>query len=394
MISLAEKELCTGCGACAFVCPKQCILMKSNEVGVIYPEINHTDCISCNRCQKACPIISPVVRNSPYHAYAAWSCDDEERSTSASGGIASEIYRYSLSEGWNIVGAVQQKDFSVSLQLSDKIESIAQFKNSKYVFSSAYSLFPQIKNELKKGNNITVIGLPCQIAALRKLFPDQGKLFLVDLVCHGTTPHDYLVQHIHALEKEYGKKAICMSFRDPYFYTHTFTLTLYDAEGKRFCERKIEEGDAYQVGYHKKITYRENCYHCPFANNRRMGDLTIADYHGLGKCAPCSFSSRNVSLILSNSEKGEDLVQELVEKDKITAYERPLEEPIQGEIQLRHPSIKTADRRDFERLYKGDFTQAMAVVLYNRQRRLRIKEAKQRIKKCIKKIIYLLIGRK
>lgn len=390
MTFLAEKGVCTGCGACAFICPKQCILMKSNEMGAIYPEIDHTDCISCNRCQKVCPIISPVVRNSPNHAYAAWSCDDEERSTSASGGIASEIYKHSINEGWKIVGAVQQKDFSVSLQLSDNRESIALFKNSKYVFSTAYSLFPQIKVELKKGNSITIIGLPCQIAALRKLFPNQDKLFLVDLVCHGTTPHDYLIQHIHALEKEYGKKAVLMSFRDPHTYTYTYTFTLYDAEGNRFCERKIEKGDAYQVGYHKKITYRENCYHCPFANSRRMGDLTIADYHGLGKSAPCSFSSRDVSLILSNSEKGEALIQELVEKNKITVYERPLEEPIQGEIQLRHPSIKTADRRDFERLYKGDFTQAMAIVLRNRQRRLRIEEAKQKIKKCVKKIIYLI----
>lgn len=144
MISLADTDFCTGCGACAFTCPKQCITMKSNEVGVIYPIINHAECISCNRCQKVCPILSPVDYNAPIHAYAAWSSNDCERSTSASGGVAAEIYKYSIANGRKIVGAVQQKDFSVSLQMSDKEESIANFKNSKYVFSTAYSLFPLI----------------------------------------------------------------------------------------------------------------------------------------------------------------------------------------------------------------------------------------------------------
>ena len=394
MISLADTDFCTGCGACAFACPKQCISMKSNEIGIIYPVINYTECILCNRCQKVCPILSPVDYNTPIHAYAAWSCNDCERSTSASGGIAAEIYKYSIANGRKIVGAVQQKDFSVSLQMSDKEECIAKFKNSKYVFSTAYSLFPIIKNELKKNNKITVIGLPCQIAALRKLFPKHDNLLLVDLVCHGTTPHDYLVQHIHTLEKECANKAVRMSFRDPETYTYTFTFTLYDAEGKRFCERKIEDGDAYQVGYHKKITYRENCYHCPFAKNVRMGDLTIADYHGLGLCAPCSFSNRDVSLILSNTDKGEVWVQELIENKKIIVYERPLEEPIKGEVQLRHPSTKTAERRDFEKLYRGDFTQTMAFVLRNRQRRERVRVTKQMIKNRIKKILYILSHRK
>ena len=38
MIQLAPKKLCTGCGACAFVCGKNCIVMKENEVGIVYPE--------------------------------------------------------------------------------------------------------------------------------------------------------------------------------------------------------------------------------------------------------------------------------------------------------------------------------------------------------------------
>ena len=226
------------------------------------------------------------------------------------------------------------------------------------------------------------------------MFNDNKNLLLIDVVCHGTTPYDYLIQHIHSLENEYGQKAVRMSFRDPETYTYTFTFTLYNAEGQRFCERTIHEGDAYQVGYHSKITYRENCYHCHFAKSQRMGDLTIADYHGLGLCAPCSFTNNNVSLILSNTDKGAFLIKKLKEQKKIIVYERPLEEPIKGEIQLRHPSTKTADRIDFEKLYNGDFTQTMAIVLRKRQKRERIRIILRVIKRGLKKIIYTLLFRK
>lgn len=394
MTQLAAKENCTACGACAYACPKQCITMKEDALGLVYPVIDMVNCILCKRCQKVCPVLTPPEYRKPSNAYAAWSSDEEERRTSASGGIAAEIYKYSLQNGYFIVGAVQNEDFSVNLQLSDQKEDIKKFKNSKYVFSSAYSVFPQIKEALKQGHKITVIALPCQIAALRKLFNDNKNLLLIDVVCHGTTPYDYLIQHIHSLENEYGQKAVRMSFRDPETYTYTFTFTLYNAEGQRFCERTIHEGDAYQVGYHSKITYRENCYHCHFAKSQRMGDLTIADYHGLGLCAPCSFTNNNVSLILSNTDKGAFLIKKLKEQKKIIVYERPLEEPIKGEIQLRHPSTKTADRIDFEKLYNGDFTQTMAIVLRKRQKRERIRIILRVIKRGLKKIIYTLLFRK
>lgn len=394
MIQLADKVHCTACGACAFVCPKHCISMEENQLGVVYPVVNEKDCISCKGCQNVCPIIAPVDFRTPSNAYAAWSSNDEERRTSASGGIAAEIYKSALKSGYYITGAIQNKDFSVSLEMSDSIQSIAKFKNSKYVFSSAYSLFPKIREALKEKRNVLVIGLPCQIAAIRKIFHNNENLFLVDVVCHGTTPYNYLLQHIHTLEAEYGQKAVRMSFRDPDTYTYTYTFTLYNAKGQRFCERTIQEGDAYQVGYHRKITYRENCYHCYYAKSQRVSDLTIADYHGLGRCEPCGFSDKNVSLILVNDSKGNAILNKLQNSGSIIAHERPLEEPVKGEPQLRHPSPKTLNRKDFEKLYNGNFAQTMEIILRRYYRRERIKKLKENAKKTLKKIIITMIRRK
>lgn len=279
MVELAPLELCTGCGACAYACPKACIRMKENEIGVVFPVVDDTGCVNCKRCQKSCPVLEPIAYNMPQKAYAAWSSDKEEHRTSASGGVAAEIYKMALENGMHAAGAVQNDDFSVTLSLTDRKEHLAAFKNSKYVFSSAYELFPRLKELLAYRKQAVVIGLPCQIAAIRKLFGENNPdLLLADLVCHGVTPYSYLLQHIHKLEAEAGQTAHYMSFRDPDTYTYTFTL--YNDEKQRFYAKRTKDGDAYQFGYHRSISYRENCFHCQFACGKRVSDITLSDYSG------------------------------------------------------------------------------------------------------------------
>lgn len=68
--------------------------------------------------------------------------NENERATSASGGIASEIYKMAIVNGYLAAGAVINNDFYVSMQLTDSMEDVGLFKNSKYVFSSAIELYP------------------------------------------------------------------------------------------------------------------------------------------------------------------------------------------------------------------------------------------------------------
>lgn len=365
MIRLAEHNFCTGCGACAYKCPKHCISMQEDAIGIIYPIIDNTTCIECHTCEKSCPILNKIELHKPFKAFAAWSNDTEERRTSASGGIAAEIYKEALVQGYYIAGAVQNLNFSVTLELSNEKELISSFKNSKYVFSSAYTLFSDIKTVLSQGNNIVVIGLPCQIAAIRKLFRDNERLLLIDVVCHGTTPLVYLQQHIHKIEKRIGERAVRMSFRDPIANTNTFTFTLYNSEGQLFYSAPDGKGDTYQEGYHRMISYRENCYHCMFAQQKRNSDLTLSDYKGLGVMAPCNFNNLKVSSVLVNTKKGLDFLDILIKNENITAKERPIDEPINGDPQLQHPSLKSRRRKYFEKYINKkplDYENTMSII--------------------------------
>ena len=83
---------CTGCGACAAVCPKGCIKLVPNEEGFLYPLIDEEACVHCNRCEGVCPSLcknEKVVRE--VRAYAVTNNDKTQQRESSSG---EQIERY------------------------------------------------------------------------------------------------------------------------------------------------------------------------------------------------------------------------------------------------------------------------------------------------------------
>lgn len=114
---------------------------SENAVGIVLPVIDTTACIGCHTCEKACPILKTPEPHKPSEAYAAWSSDGAERVTSASGGVAIEMYKHAVANGYAAVGASQNDDFSVTHKLVTSADGLGQFKNSKYVFSDAYDAF-------------------------------------------------------------------------------------------------------------------------------------------------------------------------------------------------------------------------------------------------------------
>ena len=65
------------------------------------------------------------------------------------------------------------------------------------------------------------------------------------------------------------------------------------------------------------MTYRYSCYECPFACIPRQGDITLADYWGVKEFFPEMDASKGVSLVLVNSQKGEDLFKQIDDICKI-----------------------------------------------------------------------------
>ena len=58
MMSICEKNHCTGCFACKNICPVNAIVMQEDETGFLSPIIDESKCIKCGLCRKTCPVLN------------------------------------------------------------------------------------------------------------------------------------------------------------------------------------------------------------------------------------------------------------------------------------------------------------------------------------------------
>lgn len=363
-MGVCDADKCSACGVCINICPKGCISYLKKETGTKVAVINKNSCVNCHLCKKVCPQLDTVEGLESFVCYAAWSFDDTIRTNSASGGIATELYRFFSDKGYKLAGVSMTPMHTAEFSLSYSFESMPAYRNSKYVYSDAGNIYYEVGKNLVNQRGVLFIGLPCQVAALKKyLFVKKISLellFTVDIVCHGTTPEQFLGEHIEHIEKKKKKKAIHVEFRDPEEKTSSFTFSLKDAE-HTFYKRRVKANDVYQIGYHAGITYRDNCYSCQFATRKRQGDITLADFSYVGSYEFCSYSNENVSCVLINSKKGESLFSELCSTDRIFYEKRPIEEEVTTEKQLNYPTRVPREREKFLKEIKSNngFEKAM-----------------------------------
>lgn len=372
MTDICSKEMCTGCGACIDICPRQCITFSLDALGNLYPNIDNNLCVDCGLCVRTCPNNTAPQFNTPTKVLAAWSTNPNVRKSSASGGIATELYKRILEKKGIGVGVTYDMHKGAIFVPVTTSEDVSLVSNSKYTFSVTKGIFRYVRDCLNKGKEVLFVGLPCQVAGLLNFLKKPHKLLTtVDIICHGVAPTSYIKQHIEYIEQKKHDKTTKIFFRDPAKGTHLFYLSLYNAK-KCFYSKKAQAPDVYQLGYHKALIYRPNCYNCIYAQHNRVSDLTIGDFSGVGRNAPWTEGSINVSCILVNTAHGEEFISHMPEQ--IICYERPQTEAFNYEKQLQHPSIPHHNRVVFENRYKecGNFEVAATDAL-----RVDLKKAKK-----------------
>lgn len=339
---VCDYSKCTGCSACANICPVGAIVMKPGKIGHIYPEISYA-CIGCHKCVKICPVNKPVDLQIPYKTLAFWVKDDKEHSTSTSGGAAACFSNTILEKGGVVYGCASLPHGVIEHIRISKQEEVYKLKGSKYVHSHINDTFRSILTDLREGKQVLFIGLPCQVAGLKNyLGKDFDSLYLIDLICHGVPSQKVLFDYIEFLGiKRYAVDAV--SFREPKGYYLTIK------SGGRIVYRKNECRDLYYMAFNDNLCFRDSCFTCRYSTSQRIGDLTIGDFWGLGKKEPFKYDSRgNVSVVLVNNVKGNTLLDFC--SGKYEAVERTLEEAISGNHNLKGPSI-SVNANKFQALY-------------------------------------------
>lgn len=337
-------EKCTGCFACLNICPKGAIIMTEDKYGFLYPKIDINICIKCGLCEKVCPVLTPVRLNEPLSTYAAVS--SEEVLTSSSGGAAAVMTKYILSKGGIVYGCVQYNYKNICHARIDNINDIKLLKGSKYVQSFIGTIFGDVKSDLCKGVDVLFIGTPCQIAGLRNyLGKDYDNLYTSDLVCHGVPSLKMLIDDISLIKKSSFSDTVC--FRENIDGKVVYGIFLKGDNG--VLKSKVRfPSDPYLTAFMSGLSFRECCHLCKYAGSTRVGDITLADFWGLGKESKIN-TYNGVSLLLLNSDKGRNLFNEF---SHMLSYEkRNLGEAIAGNGQLQKPFIRPECKDEFLNIY-------------------------------------------
>lgn len=346
MKEICSKKNCTGCYACYNICPKKCIEMKEDDNGYVYPLINQQDCINCGRCKKICPQNNRITLLEPKKAYAMVNKEDKIRSESTSGGAATTFYLHILNKNGVVYGANNIYNEEFNFIKVEKKEDLYKLKGSKYVHCYIGDIFNKIKEDLLEKKEVLFIGTPCQVAGLKQfLVKDYNNLITIDLVCHGVPPQKYLIDEIKNITSEKYKvnKVVFRGKGD-----EEFALKLY--KDNELKENIKLNDNYYYKGFMDALFYRENCYSCKYATNKRVSDITIGDFWGLGKDSMFYPDRKEgVSVILPITQKGIDLLEEC--KDNMLLEERSINEAINGNAQLNTTTVRPKNYDKFKKLY-------------------------------------------
>lgn len=302
-------KLCTGCHSCYSICPKNAIKMVSNEEGFLIPSIDNERCISCGLCEKKCPILNErETSESKKKAYLMRIYDKEVLLDSSSGGVFYSLAENIIKNEGVVFGSRFTEDYRVIHDCCSSLEELAQFRKSKYVQSEIGESYKRCRDYLENNVFVLFCGTGCQIAGLKSYLGKNYKnLICVDLICHGVPSPFVWKEYLDFLKKK--SEITYLSFRNKNLGWHDHSLIIKMENGKTIYD--THKKGPYLVFFLKNLNLRKSCYECKFKTINRDADITLADFWGLEKVFPDIDDNKGYSLVLGNSEKGNELISKL-----------------------------------------------------------------------------------
>lgn len=396
MINIKDKSNCCSCNACVQKCPKQCISMREDDEGFLYPYVDKTLCIECGLCEKTCPIINSKEERKPLNVFAAKNQNDEVRMQSSSGGIFTLLAENVIDEGGVVFGAGFNERWEVVHSFAENKKDLAKFRGSKYVQSKVGNSYKLAEAFLKQGRKVLYSGTPCQIAGLKQyLRKDYVNLLAVDFICHGVPSpgvfRTYLRDEINicTARKGGGKNTVLLpciplvserdeldmkgmkiqsiSFRDKrngwkkYGFALVFSKASAEGENSVSLSYKPLNENLFLRGFLKDLYLRPSCYSCKFKGLSSGSDITIADYWNIHTLIPSIDDDKGISAIVATTDKGAVAVPEM----KAMLYDATWEDLLQKNPALVRSALFNKNRTKFFQADNRTFEEKIQILCKN-----------------------------
>lgn len=352
--SIANIRDCFGCGVCAVVCPKQIIEIHLNERGFYEPQIVKLDlCVGCALCRKVCSFSDEgcAVDSSVVASYAAWSKNAGVRRQCSSGGVAFEIGRYLLGEGYKVLGVRYNTGFHrAEHYIASSVTELEQSIGSKYIQSYTVDAFRSINRSEK----YLVVGTPCQIDSFRRYirhYKIEENFILVDFFCHGVPSMNVWKKYLQKVEKKLGT-IFSVYWRDKKEGWHkSYRLKMEGEKGEYVSQ--LSCGDSFYGLFFSDECLGEACYQCKFKKKISSADIRVGDMWGKTMKA----NEEGVSSVLVFSDGGESVLKAsnsiLVAMDGDIVAEGQMEKsPTKGPLSVKLSRLLSNPLTSIDRCYR------------------------------------------
>lgn len=273
MITIQDKKECTGCYACASICPAGCIDMTADAEGFCYPITDDKKCTYCRCCESACPVKNPVLAFDNRIAYAGYSLDIKDRLQCSSGALFSLLSQHIILTYNGIAFGAAFIDKHALIHISaDNLMDLKRIYGSKYLQSTIGDAYQKAKDFLDNGRFVLFSGTPCQIAGLRAyLKKDYHNLICLDIVCHGVPSPKVWKKYILYHESKAKSSVENVVFRDKHDGWRSYCVKFNFANGKAYLEN--HQYDPYMKAFVKTLFSDR---HAMIVNLRGFADMEIS----------------------------------------------------------------------------------------------------------------------
>lgn len=226
---ILANQLCSGCGACSFICPiENCITFNYGEK-YNFPTINTDTCVNCAKCLRACPSEFQLQGTTPnyvedlsnenYRCQILYSNHTPTRVGGASGGFITELIRHHIESG-EVDGAIVTKTegdnpLVATSYIARDFASLFPSKGSKYAPVSSCTA---LKDVLAVPGRYIFVGAPCMVEGLERLKKqlrvlNERIVLTVSFVCAGQPSREATRKYIENDGKVQLKDVRRISYR-------------------------------------------------------------------------------------------------------------------------------------------------------------------------------------
>lgn len=308
-----DKDKCTGCEACANICPKKAIEMIASEDGFLYPRVND-NCINCQLCEKICENRLSEKNNlkNPI-CFAGWNTDKEIRFYSTSGGIFSAVAERVIDHDGVVYGAKYDDNLKIIHGCASCKKDLKFLMQSKYAQSEVGNCFKNVLKDLQQNKLVLFAGAPCQISGLKSfLKKEYVNLITLDFICRGVNSPKAFKSWLDEVEKKENKKITNVWFKyKEHGWNNSPLYTRLDfADGTYLVKNSSD--NFFMLGYLGPNLYiRNSCSKCDFKGFPRVADISLGDFWKIDKELD---DDSGTSLILCNNNKGLEVINNINER--------------------------------------------------------------------------------